>query len=102
MTSSSSSGSIEAVERIINRGGDADEVVRAVVGALHKRFAYVAIRFVDGDDIAAGDRTEALTAPVEFQGSRVAELALATDDEALVRRLATIISPYCRFASREG
>jgi hypothetical protein len=95
MTSPSSSGALEAVERILNRGGESDEVLRAVVIALHERFPYVEISLVDGNRFAAGSPGDAVTEPVEFEGSRVAEFALATDDEALVRRVATIISPYC-------
>jgi len=99
MTSPSSSGALEAVERVLNRGGEPDEVLLAIVAALHERFPYVAIRLVEGDHVAAGPPTDAVTEPVVFKGSRVAELALATEDEALVRRLATIISPYCGRAS---
>ena len=39
MTSRSSSGALEAVERILNRGGDADAVLLQVVEALHQRAA---------------------------------------------------------------
>jgi hypothetical protein len=34
---SSASGALEAVERIVDRGGDADDVLREVVTALHER-----------------------------------------------------------------
>jgi hypothetical protein len=101
MTSRSDlSGAIEAVERILNRGGDADDVLRAVVAALHERFAYVAVRFVAEDQlidgVAVGREADGLAVPVEFDGEHVAELELSTDDAAFARRIATIISPYCR------
>ena len=41
-------GALEAVDRLVNRGGEADEVLRGVVQALHQRVGYrfVAIAFV--------------------------------------------------------
>ena len=100
MTSQSDrTGAIEAIERILNRGGDADDVVREVVGVLRERFGFAAIRFVEGDQLVDGSSAGAahptISMQVEFQGRHVADLAIATDDEALVRRIATIISPYC-------
>ena len=92
-------GALDAVERVLNRGGDADEVLRGVVGVLHERFAYVAIRFVERnrlvDGPSAGDKADGIAAPVEFRGTHVAELEVATDDSTFVRRVATLISPYC-------
>ena len=100
MTSPSDrTGALEAIERILNRGGNADNVVREVVGVLHERFGFAAIRFVEGDHLvdgpSAGQAHGTISKHVEFQGRHVADLAIATDDEALVRRIATIISPYC-------
>ena len=47
-SSSSSSGALEAVERILNRGGDADDVLRQVVDTLRQRAsAWVGIAFVE-------------------------------------------------------
>jgi len=34
----SHAGALEAVDRIVNRGGDPHEVLRAVVDLLHNRF----------------------------------------------------------------
>jgi L-methionine (R)-S-oxide reductase len=50
-------GALEAVERILNRGGDADEVLRQVVEALHDRcehYSWVGIYLVEGDDLVLG------------------------------------------------
>jgi GAF domain-containing protein len=50
-------GALEAIDRIVNRGGDADEVLRAAVDILHDRFddySWVGIYFVDGDDLVLG------------------------------------------------
>ncbi len=50
-------GGLEAVERILNRGGDADDVLRSVVDVLAGRFphySWLGIYFVDGDDLVLG------------------------------------------------
>jgi hypothetical protein len=100
MTSSPSlSGALEAVERILNRGGEPDDVLGAVVGALHERgIPLASIRFVDGDELAEGPSAgggEGRREPVVFHGRRVAELELAVDDEQFVRRVAILISAHC-------
>ena len=46
---------VDAVDRILNRGGDADDVLRAVVEVLHDRFdhySWVGIYLLEGDDLA--------------------------------------------------
>jgi len=51
------SGALEAIDRILNRGGDADEVLRQVVSILHDRFddySWVGIYLVEGDDLVLG------------------------------------------------
>lgn len=48
---------LEAVDRIVNRESEADEVLRRVVGVLHDRFehySWVGIYFVEGDDLVLG------------------------------------------------
>ena len=97
------SWSREALDRILNRGGDADDVLREVVRMLAERYAYAAIKFVEGDDLlpgpAAGTPDEAATAwPISFQGMKVAELEVApalAGDEEFLERVTTIVSPYC-------
>ena len=54
---SSYSGALEAIDRILNRGGDADDVLRAVVDVLHDRFehySWVGIYFVERDELVLG------------------------------------------------
>jgi L-methionine (R)-S-oxide reductase len=54
---SSYSGALEAIDRILNRGGDADDVLRQVVSILHDRFdhySWVGIYFVEGDELVLG------------------------------------------------
>jgi len=104
MTSPSSSGALEAVERILNRGGEPEDVLRQVVETLHTRTsAWVGIAFARGDDLELGPSAGA-PAPlaaiqrhtIERQGQTVAELWTSLDaDHALFARVAVIVSPYC-------
>jgi hypothetical protein len=100
------SGALEAIDRILNRGGDADDVLRAVVAALHERagYAWAGIFFVEGEELALGpqagvpDEARRTQVPVEFQGDRVAELAVdgaAESDRAFLDRVAVLISVHC-------
>jgi GAF domain-containing protein len=48
---------LEAVERVLNREGEADEVLRQTVEILHDRFdhySWVGIYLVEGDDLVLG------------------------------------------------
>lgn len=50
-------GGLEAVDRIVNRESEADEVLRKVVEVLHDRFdhySWVGIYLVEGDDLVLG------------------------------------------------
>jgi hypothetical protein len=103
MTSPSSSGALEAVERILNRGGDADDVLRQVVEALHERTAsWVAIAFAQEGRLELGPSAGG-AAPddvrrhaVHWNGAQIAELWTSADaDPALCARVAVIVSPYC-------
>jgi hypothetical protein len=98
---------LEAVDRIVNRGGGRDEVLQAVVGTLVQRggctWACVLLaengRLLPGPQ--AGEEREAprLRVPIVFGGDRVGELAAeGCDDDGLVDRVALLISPYCRTA----
>ena len=92
-------GALEAIDRILNRGGDADDVLRAVLAALHERgVAYAAIRFAEAgalvDGPSVGDPTEARTTPIVYDGDQVGELELAVDDPVFVERVATLISAH--------
>ena len=104
MTSQSErNGALEAIERILNRGDDADDVLRLVVDVLGRLYAYAGITFVKEGKLVAGPSagadSEGSAHRIEFQGTEVAELEVAgaaDDDAQFVDRVATIISPYCR------
>ena len=99
-------GAVEAIDRIVDEGGDADDVLRGVVTALHEQagYAWAGIFFVEEDDLALGP--EAGTAagqprthvPVAWQGVRVAELAVEgapPADAAFLARVATLVAGHC-------
>jgi putative methionine-R-sulfoxide reductase with GAF domain len=51
------SGALESIDRILNRGGDADDVLRQVVSVLHDRFddySWVGIYLIEGDELVLG------------------------------------------------
>jgi hypothetical protein len=100
---SAHSGALEAVDRILNRGGADDEVLREVVAVLQERvFAWVGLVGADGSVRAeAGEaRSEpSLQAPIVWQGTPVGELRAearepAEGDRALLERVALVISAY--------
>ena len=103
MSADTRRGVIDAVDRILNRGGDADDVLRAVVRTLVERggFAWAQISFVEGDALVAGpaagepDEERRSTVPVLYHGTRVG--ALAADGPAepeLLERVAVLVSAH--------
>jgi hypothetical protein len=96
-------GALEAVDRILNRGGDADDVLRAVLVVLFQLYAYVGIRFAEEGRFvpgpSLGERDEqAEQFPVVFEGIEVARLEAASpgsEDRPFLERVALLISPYC-------
>ena len=94
-----SRAALEAVERILNRGGEADDVLRAVLAALHERgVPFAAIRFVEEGELVDGPSVGRPGAPIEtpvvYEGARIGVLELELDDRTFAERLATLISPY--------
>jgi GAF domain-containing protein len=74
---------LDAVDRMVNRGDEADEVLRGVVELLHERlphFSWVGIYLVEGGDLVLGpwrgpDATEHVRIPV---GEGICGAAAAT------------------------
>ena len=103
---SSTDGALAAIDRILNRGGDADDVLRQVVTALHAAAGYTwaGIFFVEDGSLTLGphagepaDSTRTAV-PVTWQGDRIAELAVdgaAADDRPFLERVATLVSGHC-------
>jgi hypothetical protein len=100
----SAAGALEAVDRILNRGGEADDVLREVVDVLVARggCAWAGILFREQGELVLGPQageprpSERTQLPVVFQGDHVAELAAdGCADRALLERVAVLVSPYC-------
>jgi putative methionine-R-sulfoxide reductase with GAF domain len=102
----STTGALEAIDRILNRGGDADDVLRQVVAALHERagYAWAGIFFVEGKGLQLGPSAGAPDEPrrtavaVTWQGERIAELAVdgaAQEDLLFLERVAVLVSGHC-------
>jgi L-methionine (R)-S-oxide reductase len=83
------SGALEAVDRILNRESEADQVLRQTVGVLHDCFdhySWVGIYLVEGDDLVLGpwkgpQATEHVRIPI---GQGICGAAAATGRTELV------------------
>jgi len=106
MSRPSTAGALEAIDRILNRGGDADDVLRRVVAALHERagYAWAGILLVEGDDLLLGPEagepypSRRSATPVRWQGERIAELAVdgaPPEDAPFLERVAVLVSGHC-------
>jgi hypothetical protein len=98
-----STRALEALDRILNRGGDADDVLRAAVGVLAEEpaVAWAGIAFQEEGELAvgpqAGEPQEArrTRAPIVFKGSKVGELWVDGEVEpAFLDRFALLISQH--------
>ena len=103
---SSTSDALEAIDRILNRGGDADDILRQIVAALHTQagYAWAGIFFLEDGDLALGpdagtpDESRRTSVPVTWQGDRVAELAVddaPEEDRMFLERVAVLVSGHC-------
>jgi hypothetical protein len=101
-----SDATLSAIDSLLERGGDADDVLRDVVLLLHERSGYpwVGILFAENDRLVlgpeAGEQAPELRThvPVSYRGTRVAELAVdgaASDDRPFFERVALLVSELC-------
>jgi L-methionine (R)-S-oxide reductase len=82
-------GGLDAVDRLINRGGEPDDVLRAVVDLLHERFphySWVGIYFVEDGELVLGpwkgpQATEHVRIPI---GQGICGAAAATGETEVV------------------
>lgn len=94
---------LEALDGIVERGGDADDVLRDALAVLGRLYVWAQIRFVEdgrlvpGPSVGEASAGTARAAEVVFQGMKVAELEVAAGDEdaAFLDRVAVLVSPYC-------
>jgi len=103
MSADTRRGVIDAIDRILNRGGDADDVLRDVVRTLVERggYAWAGISFVESDGLVLGpsagepDESRRATTPVVYRGERVGELtADGPADPELLQRVAILVSAH--------
>ena len=100
-----SEAALATVEAVVARGGDADDVLRAVVAALHDAgYAWAGILFVEdgalslGPDAGTPGTAGRTTVPVVWVGEPVAELAVegATPEDApFLARVAELVAGHC-------
>ena len=103
---SSTDEALEAIDRILNGGSDADDILREVVAALHEQtgYAWAGIFFLEDGELALGpqagtpDETQRTSLPVIWQGTPVAELAVddaPEEDRTFLERVAVLVAGYC-------
>jgi putative methionine-R-sulfoxide reductase with GAF domain len=106
MSSASATSALEAIDRILSRGGDADDILRQVVSALHEKAGYtwVGIYFLEDGKLALGPQagtpaeSQRTRVPVTWQGDRVAELVVddaPEEDRMHLERVAVLVSGHC-------
>jgi hypothetical protein len=104
-------GAVEAIERILNREPEADQILREAVVVLQERIPGargVAVAFVEDGALAPGpiagagvDAAPAIAVPVLYERRPVAELWIDADgepdgdDRAFLARVSDLLSPYC-------
>jgi hypothetical protein len=103
---SNTSGALDAIERIIETSGDADDILRQVVTALHDDagYAWAGLFFVEegaltlGPEAGVADEEHRTRVPVRWQGDTIAELAVdgaAAGDTGSLERIADLVSGHC-------
>jgi len=95
---------LDAIDRILNRGGDVDDVLREVVAALIEcgGCAWAGILFSEQGELVLGPQAgeprpnDRVQIPVVYRGDHVAELvADGCDDRTFLDRVAVLISAHC-------
>lgn len=98
-----STGALEAIERALGLGGDADDVLRAVVAELARQpgVDWAGISFLEDGELLLGpesgdaDDSRRVRVPVTYQGAQVGELAVdGPADTPLLERVAALVSAH--------
>jgi putative methionine-R-sulfoxide reductase with GAF domain len=97
-------GALDAIDRILNRGGDADDVLRDILRVLREQvpqLVWAGVYFVERGRLVAGlasgrpDESRRVRIPVSYRGERVGELAVDGEaSAAFLERVATMISAH--------
>jgi hypothetical protein len=94
---------LEILEKVVDRGGEADDVLRAAVAALvdEPGIGWAGVAFVEGGELRLGpaagvaDDARRCRTPILFHGAPVAELWVDGDvDQKQLDRIATAVAPY--------
>ena len=94
---------LDAIDRILDRGGDADDVLRAVLAALaaEPSIAWAGISFREQGELVPGpaagepDESRRTTVEISYEGTPVGALAADGEpDRALLDRVATLVSAH--------
>ena len=89
--------------RIVDGGGDVDDVLRAAVRRLAQEpgIAWAGIRFVEGGELVLGpsagsvDEERALATPIVYRGAPVGELLVhGAADGAVLAQVADLVAPF--------
>ena len=100
----SSAAALDAIDQILSRDDDADNVLRDIVAALVETGACVwaGILFAEEGELVLGPEAgtqhpdQRLQVPVIFNDARVADLVVdACVDTSLAERVATLIPAHC-------
>ena len=94
---------LEKVGRLVEDDADADDVLRAVVGALVENgAAWSGILFVEDDELVLGPQagtpapSERTVVPVLYEGTHVADLAADRyEDRETLSRVADLVAIQC-------
>jgi hypothetical protein len=98
-----STRALEALDRILNRGGDADEVLRSALRVLVEEpgIEWAGIAFLEQGNVVLGpqsgepDDGRRTRVPVAYQGSKVGELWIDGDaEQAFLERFALLVSAH--------
>ncbi len=98
-----SAEALEAVARILEQGGEADDVLRAVVGALAEEpgIAWAAVAFLEegrlvvGPEAGVPDESRRSRVQVTYEGAVVGELWVDGEaDQELLERVSTLIASH--------
>jgi hypothetical protein len=102
---SSSNAALAGVEEVLRKGGDADDILRGVVAALHEAgYAWAGLFFVEEGALALGPEAGVAAEehrtriPVRWQSDVVAELAVdcaAPGDTATLEQFGDLVSGHC-------
>ena len=99
-----SSDLFDAVQQIADRGGEATDVLQAVVATIVERggATWAAVFFYDEGEVIVGPHAgaaepgERREAPIVVDGAHVAQLTVdGLDDQQLIERVAVLNARYC-------